>query len=404
MSRRRAPGRGVTAPLGYTAAAVSAGLKRSGKPDLALVVSEAPAAAGAIFTRNQCAAAPVVLSRIHLAAARAHRAVLLNSGGANACTGAAGIRDALSLCRGAAAALRCRPQQVLIASTGVIGVRLPVARMLPVLPRLAAARSPRGGPAATAAIMTTDTAPKSAETSLTLGGTRVHIGGMTKGSGMIHPRLATMLAVITTDAKLPKATLTPLLRAACAGTFNAISVDGQTSTNDCVFLLANGEAGPRAGLASASARRDFLAALTEVTDELARAIVRDGEGASKFITVEVTGAASAAEAERAARAVGDSLLVKTAVYGQDANWGRIVSAVGATDVRLALGRIRLDVNGVPLVRRGRDAGTSWAQGNRALAGREVSIAVDLGVGRARARYRTCDLTPRYVDINAGYRS
>lgn len=394
---------GVTAPKGFRASATAAGLKKSGREDLALVVSDAPARAGAIFTRNQFAAAPVLVSRAHLTAAREHRAVLLNSGGANACTGASGRKDAENLCRGAAAALGCRPAEILIASTGVIGQRLPVDNMLAALPSAAAGLSDQGGPAAAAAIMTTDTVPKTAETYFTLGGVRVGIGGMTKGSGMIHPNMATMLAVITTDAAVPKAQIAGLLRSACAGTFNAIDVDGETSTNDCVFLLANGAAGPRTVPAGAG-KGKFLAALTEVTDALARAIVLDGEGATKFIEVIVTGAATDGQALIAARAVGDSQLVKTAVHGQDANWGRILSAIGATSVRVRPERARVDINGVPLAHRGVDAGTPREEGNRALAPREIVIRVDLGAGTGRARYRTCDLTAKYVEINAGYRS
>lgn len=396
--------RGVTAPKGYRACGISAGIKKSGREDLALVVSDVPAQAAAVFTRNQFAAAPVLVSRAHLAAARFHRVVLLNSGGANACTGEPGRRDAVALCRQAAQVLAVKPEAVLIASTGVIGQRLPVDRMLEALPLAAGQLSPEGGPAAAAAIMTTDTVPKLAEVSLTLGGARVRVGGMTKGSGMIHPNMATMLAVITTDAAAPKAALAGLLRGACAGTFNAIDVDGETSTNDCVFLLANGAAGPRAGLGTAAARGKFLAALTEVADELARAIVLDGEGATKFIEILVSGAASDAQAMLAARAVGDSQLVKTAVHGQDANWGRILSAIGATPVRLRADRVKVDINGVPLVRRGLDAGTPVELGNQTLTPREVVIRVDLGAGRGRARYRAADLTSRYVEINAGYRN
>jgi len=221
---------------------------------------------------------------------------------------------------------------------------------------------------------------------------------------MIHPNMATMLAVITTDLGLHAAEIKPLLREACRGTFNAISVDGETSTNDCVFLLGNGQAGPRAQLGSAASRKAFLAALTELTDELARSIVADGEGASKFMDIRVTGAASDAQAMVAARAVGDSQLVKTAVHGQDANWGRILSAIGATPVIIKPERVRLDINGVSLVRRGVDAGTPWAKGNKALAGRDIIIKVDLGLGTGQARYRACDLTAQYVAINAGYRN
>ncbi|NTV52696.1 MAG: bifunctional glutamate N-acetyltransferase/amino-acid acetyltransferase ArgJ [Candidatus Firestonebacteria bacterium] len=395
---------GVTFPRGFKAAAVSAGLKKSGKPDLTLVVSDVPAAAGALFTTNQFPAAPVLVSQRHLRQAKHHRGVLLNAGGANACTGEAGINDARNLCAHTAALLGCSPAEILIASTGVIGARLPVPKMLSALPGVVKKLRTDQGLAAAQAIMTTDTQPKSVSTSVRVAGTTVKLGGMTKGSGMIHPNMATMLAVITTDLGLHAAEIKPLLREACRGTFNAISVDGETSTNDCVFLLANGQAGSRAHLDSAAARKAFLGALTEVADELARSIVEDGEGAGKFMDIRISGAASDAQAMVAARAVGDSQLVKTAVHGQDANWGRILSAMGATAVIIKPERVRVDINGVPLVRRGVDAGTPVAQGNRALAGRNIIIKVDLGLGSGAARYRTCDLTAKYVAINAGYRN
>lgn len=404
MSPAKSARLGVTAPRGFRAAAVSAGLKKSGREDMALVVSDTPAAAAAVFTRNQMAAAPVEISRRHLKISPDHCAVLLNAGGANACTGRPGLQDAAALCQGAAQELGCRPEQVLIASTGIIGIRLPVNRMLSALPQAAAALSRSQGPAAARAIMTTDTVPKMAEASLTLHGARVRVGGMAKGSGMIHPNLATMLVVITTDAQLARHEMPGLLQAACAGTFHAISVDGETSTNDCVFLLANGAAGVKSRPATAAARSQFLAALTEVTDALAAAIVRDGEGATKFIDIRVSGAATDSQAMLAARAVGDSQLVKTAIYGHDANWGRILSAMGATPIRLKAERIRVDINRVPLVRKGLDAGTPWARANAALKPKDILITIDLGLGSGRARYRTCDLTPRYVDINAGYRN
>jgi glutamate N-acetyltransferase/amino-acid N-acetyltransferase len=395
---------GVAHPKGFKAAAVSAGLKKSGKADMALVVSSVPAAAGAIFTTNQFPAAPVTVSQRHLRQGKQHRGVLLNAGGANACTGEAGITDARTLCAHTANLVGCSPAEILIASTGVIGQRLPVNKMLSALPKLVKNLQPGQGLAAAQAIMTTDTQPKSVHASVRLGGAGVKIGGMTKGSGMIHPNMATMLAVLTTDAELSPAEIRPLLREACRGTFNAISVDGETSTNDCVFLLANGQAGSRAHLGSAAARRAFVEALTDVADELARSIVVDGEGASKFMDIRISGAASDAQAMVAARAVGDSQLVKTAVHGQDANWGRILSAMGATPVIIKPERVRVDINGVPLVRRGVDAGTPQAQGNRALASRNIIIKVDLGLGTGQARYRTCDLTAKYVAINAGYRN
>jgi glutamate N-acetyltransferase/amino-acid N-acetyltransferase len=395
---------GVAFPQGFRASAVAAGLKKSGKADLALVVSDVPAAAAAMFTTNQFPAAPVLVSQAHLRASRHHRAVLLNAGGANACTGEPGLQDAKSLCAQTASLLGCSPAEILIASTGVIGQRLPLPKMLAALPRATKDLSPDKGLAAAQAIMTTDTKPKSVDTSVRIQGTTVKIGGMTKGSGMIHPNMATMLAVITTDMPLLKVEMKTLLREACRGTFNAISVDGETSTNDCVFMLANGQAGTKAALTTAGAKATFVRALTDVADALARSIVEDGEGASKYINICVTGAASDIQAMTAARAVGDSQLVKTAIHGQDANWGRILSAMGATRVRIKPERVRVDINRVPLVRKGVDAGTPWDKGNKALAPKIINIEIDLGLGTGRAQYRTCDLTAHYVAINAGYRN
>ncbi len=371
---------------------------------MALLVSEGPAHAVGIFTSNRLPAAPVQVSREHLRTSSVHRAVLLNAGSANACTGQAGLKDASRLCAGVAESIGCKSREVLLASTGVIGTRLPVNRMLGALPQAVGRLSRKNGLEAARSIMTTDTVPKQAETSVVIEGTRVRIGGMAKGSGMLHPRMATMLAVITTDMRIGRKDLHAGLKTAGAGSFNAISIDGQTSTNDTVFLLANGAAGLRTGQPGLSACRDFLEALTEVMDTLAQSIVYDGEGAGKFIEIQVQGGRSEPEAMIAARAIGDSLLVKTAMHGEDANWGRILQSLGAADIKLAPNKIKVKINRVPLVSRGVDAGTPWIQANRALRSRQITITVDLGVGRGRARYRTCDLSSKYVEINAAYRS
>jgi len=396
--------RGVLAAKGFRAATASVGIKKAGRKDMALVVSDRPAKTAGLFTVNQFAAAPVALSKQHLKASATHRAILFNSGSANACTGAAGFKDARELCAGAAKALGCKTSQVLIASTGVIGTRLPVAKMLDAVPGMADSLTDETGLEAARAIMTTDTMPKQFETSFTLNRVLVHVGGMAKGSGMIHPNMATLLAAVTTDVELGRPELAASLKLAGRGTFNAISVDGETSTNDTLFLMANGAAGPKTRLATPANRKLFQEALTEVLDALARSIVRDGEGASKFIEIVVLGARNEAEAMIAARAVGDSQLVKTAVAGEDANWGRVLTAIAATRVRVNTEKVKVDFNQVAMVRNGVDAGTPWAQANKALAGKDVRIAVDLAAGKASARYRTCDLTAKYVEINAGYRS
>jgi len=395
---------GVVAAKGFKVSAVSAGLKKPGENDMALLVSECPAHAAGIFTTNRLPAAPVQVSREHLHSSPVHRAVLLNAGSANACTGPAGRKDASRLCAGVAESIGGQAREVLAASTGVIGTRLPVDRMLGALPQAVSRLSRKNGLEAARSIMTTDTIPKQAETSVMIQGTRVRIGGMAKGSGMIHPNMATMLAVITTDMRIGRRDLHACLKTACAGSFNAISIDGQTSTNDTVFLLANGAAGLSTGLLGLSAGRTFLEALTEVMDALARSLIYDGEGAGKFIEILVKGGCSDSEAMVAARAIGDSLLVKTAIHGEDANWGRILQALGAAEIKQAPNKIKVNINQVPLVSRGVDAGIPWAQANRALRSRQINITVELGMGRGRARYRTCDLTAKYVAINAAYRS
>ncbi len=396
--------KGILAPRGYTAAAGAVGIRKSGKKDLMLLKSDLPATAAALFTVNQFTAAPVELSRAYLRQAKTHVGVMMNSGSANACTGKAGYRDAVALTKAAASALGCTAQQVLMASTGVIGQRLPVNKMVEALPALSRGLQSTKGLEAAQAIMTTDRVPKMAEAGFNLNGQKITIGGMAKGSGMIHPNMATMLCLLTTDAAIPKAALTRLLKKAGQSTFNAISVDGECSTNDTVFLLANGAAGAKAKLTTAKEQLLFLEALTAVMDKLAEDIVRDGEGATKFMEIIVKGAANDNEAMTAARAIGDSQLVKTAVYGEDANWGRILQSLGATPVRLNPNKVTVKINGLQLVKNGLDSGVSVTQGNQTLKKKRVAIEVNLYSGPGQARYRTCDLSKAYIDINAGYRS
>ncbi len=396
--------KGVLAPRGFVAATAAVGIRKSGKKDLMLLCSERPAHAAGLFTVNQFAAAPVVLSRAHLSHARQHVGVLMNSGSANACTGKQGFQDALELTRATAAVLGCTPEQILIASTGVIGQRLPVSKVAEALPGLRKNLQSTKGLEAAQAIMTTDLVPKMAETTLRLNGEKVTIGGIAKGSGMIHPNMATMLCLLTTDAAIPKAVLTRLLKLASRSTFNAISVDGECSTNDTVFLLANGAAGPRAKVTGAKEQQLYLEGLTQVMDKLAQDIVLDGEGATKLMDITVRGAKTEDQAMTAARAIGDSQLVKTAVYGEDANWGRILQSLGATTISLNPQKVSVKINGLLLVQRGLDSGVSIARGNQVLKKKKIVIEVDLHLGSGQARYRTCDLSKAYIDINAGYRS
>ncbi len=397
---------GVAAPLGFEASGVHAGIKQK-RPDLALLYSRAVCSAAAVFTTNRVQAAPVLLTREHLAKSGGRaRAVVVNSGNANACTGSRGLADAREMASQTAAALGVAPEEVLVASTGVIGVPLPMEVVVPGIRRAAAQLSREGGAAAARAILTTDTRPKEAALALTLtDGRVVRVGGMAKGSGMIHPNMATMLAFITTDAPVAPHDLAGLLRAAVDDSFNMITVDGDTSTNDMALLLANGQAG---GPALAPGTRDFLAlqaGVGAVATYLAREIARDGEGARRLIEVQVQGAQDNAQARQAARAIARSNLVKTAVAGADANWGRIVAAAGYSGACLDPERLSVWLGDVQVVRDGIAADYDESDAAGALCEPEVTIRVDLGTGgTGRATAWTCDMTEEYVRINASYRT
>ena len=405
---RPLPDGSATSPQGFSAAAVAAGIKQSGRPDLVLLVSDRECAAAGVFTRNRVAAAPVLLDRETLAAGRAAlRGVIINAGNANACTGEPGLADAREMQRLAAAAAGAQPGQFLVMSTGVIGVPLPMERVRAGVDAAAPRLSAAGGAAAAEAIMTTDTHPKRAALELALAGGRVRLGGMAKGAGMIHPDMATLLAVLTTDAAVPPDDLDSLLREAVAVSFNAISVDGDTSTNDTVLLLANGASG--VALAGAADRALFAAALTELCLQLAQMIVRDGEGATRFVTLVVSGAATAADARRAADAIATSPLVKTAFAGGDPNWGRILAAAGRSGAEVDPQRLGLWV-GAPgaepqqLVRQGTPAPFREADAAAVFALPEFTVRVDLGLGEGTATLWTTDLSHDYVTINADYRT
>jgi glutamate N-acetyltransferase/amino-acid N-acetyltransferase len=393
---------GVTTPKGFRAAGVSAGIKARGGLDLALVVSDAPAAAAAVFTTSRAQAAPVVVSKTHLARSRGlARAIVVNSGCANACTGDSGLQVARDMAAETARLVGCPDEQVLVASTGVIGVTLDIARIRASLPAAAAALSPDQGAAAARAIMTTDPFPKEAAVRLSLGGREVTIGGMAKGSGMIEPMMATMLAFVTTDAAVPPALLDRALRAAVDDTFNAITVDGECSTNDCVVVLANGGSG--ATVDEAGYPR-FVDGLKAVCLSLALGIVRGGEGATKLVTVTVTGAASPAEARKAAKAIANSPLVKTAIHGGDPNWGRLIAVAGRAGVAFELSRAAVRIGPVTLFENGRPHDERAPEAARWLTAPDVGVTVDLGSGDASSTVWTCDLSAEYVRINAEYRT
>jgi len=391
---------GVTAARGFAASGISGGIKRSRRPDLALVVSDRLATASAVFTANRLQAAPVIISRQRVRHGRA-RAVLLNSGCANCLTGVAGLRDARRLGRAAAAAVGVAEREVLLASTGLIGTRLPVSRIERSLPRLAAGLSRASHEEAAWAILTTDRRPKEAAVTLSIGGRPVRVGGMAKGAGMIAPSMATMLAVITTDAAAPAAVLRRLLREAVDASFNCISVDGDMSTNDTVLLLANGAAGVslRAG---SRATRQVAVALRVVAERLARMIVEDGEGAKRVLEVIVRGARTAREARACAQKVIGSPLVKTMVAGADPNVGRVAAAVGASGAQMRPGALEITLQGQRVVARGRVVPDAQERVRQRMRRPQVQAVIHLHAGRASARMWTCDLTTEYVRINAGY--
>jgi glutamate N-acetyltransferase/amino-acid N-acetyltransferase len=386
----------VTAPLGFRAAGVAAGLKESGQPDVAVVLNDGPSrAAAAVFTRNRVQAAPVTWTRQVVSGGRV-RAVVLNSGGANACTGAPGFQDTHATAEHLATAIDDSAGEIAVCSTGLIGERLPMDKLLPGVDAAVAAVSRAGGMFAADAIRTTDTVVKIAFRNgiPSASSTGVYtVGGMAKGAGMIAPALATMLCVLTTDADLPPAELDAALRSAVGQTFDRLDTDGCMSTNDTVLLLASGATGVHPDIG------EFTVTLTEVCADLARQLQLDAEGAQKMIAIEVIGAASEADAVTVGRAVARSNLVKCAIGGEDPNWGRILSAVGTTDAVFEPDRLNVAVNGVWVCRHGA-AGDERAKAD--LTPKDVTITVDLSAGPQSAVILTTDLTAAYVHENSAY--
>jgi glutamate N-acetyltransferase/amino-acid N-acetyltransferase len=396
---------GVATARGFRAAGISAGIKATGKPDLALIVSDTPATAAAVFTLNKVQAAPVLVSKEHLAASHGIvRAIVVNSGCANACTGDAGMADARAMAAETARLVGCPPEQVLVASTGVIGVNLPMDKLRSGIPQAFAALASSQGPQAAQAIMTTDPFPKESCATITVAGKTVTIGGMAKGSGMIGPNMApsaTMLGFLTTDAAVAEAVLRRALVEVVDQTFNAITVDGDTSTNDVVMLLANGASGVTIGDADYA---PFVQALRAVCLELAQGIVRGGEGATKLVTVTVSGGATSREARTAAMAIANSLLVKTAIHGGDPNWGRLIAVAGRAGVAFDQQRAKVTIGSIVLFENGRPYDDRAPQAAQYLKAAEVAVGVDLGAGSAASTVWTCDLSAEYVKINAEYRT
>ena len=384
---------------GFSAAGVHAGIKASA-PDLALIVSDVPASVAAVFTKSTVVGAPVEVSRERVKSGRA-RGVVVNSGVSNVAMGARGIRDAKQMAKLAAKAVGCEEEEMLVASTGVIGEPLPMNVLKTGIPRVAAALAIDGWNDAAEAIRTTDTHAKVASTKLRLGGKLITLQGIAKGSGMIEPNMATMLSYLATDAKIAPAILRGMLSRVANQTYNCLSIDGEGSTSDTVILFANGAAG--GGALHGDDAHKFEVALLAVCEDLVRQLARDGEGATKLLIVEVEGAKNVAEADRAARRIGNSLLVKTAVFGGDPNWGRIMQTIGHGQIAWHPENTRVRVGGVVVFSKGRSAGpAARKRAEKAHEAEEIKIKVDLGLGKHSARLFTCDLTYDYVKINAEY--
>lgn len=399
---------GVTAAAGFVAGGLHAGLKKCPeKKDLAIIHSLAPAVVGAVFTQNKFAAAPVNWCRQVVAGGRA-QAVVVNSGNANACTGAEGAANAAEMAAVCGKALQAPPEQVLVCSTGVIGVQLPMPLLREGIATCAAQLSTQGGQAAAEAIMTTDLYCKETAVSYQYQGKTVTVGGIAKGSGMIHPNMATMLCFITTDLQIEAAALQQAVKEAADASFNMVTVDGDTSTNDSMLVLANGQAGNETVQAGGAGYAEFVQALTLVAARLARLMAYDGEGATKLLECQVCGAPSLQDARLAAKAVVGSSLVKAAFYGEDANWGRIACAAGYSGAQFDTAKVNLRLQSaageIELMRAGSGLVFDEEAAKQVLQEREIFIKLDLGSGEYQATSWGCDLSHEYVNINADYRS
>ncbi len=404
MTAMKTNASGVTAPQGFEASGIHCGIKKPGILDLALVVSTVTGPIAGVFTKNRVAAAPVILDRRHLRQRRG-RAIIVNSGNANACTGAKGLQAATAMATAVAKSLAIPVNQVFVGSTGVIGRVLPIDRVQAGIPTLIGKLSRTGGRQAAQAILTTDLRPKTVVLQAKIGGRVVTIGGMAKGSGMIHPNMATMLGYLTTDAAIAPAALQRALKSAVDQSFNCITVDGDTSTNDTVLCLANGLAKNATIQSGTKHYRQFEQLLTEASQTLALAICRDGEGVTKVVKIAVGGAKTIAAAKRVASTIATSNLVKTALFGEDANWGRVMGALGRSGVLINPDRVTVRFDKVVMVKQGMGTGLAAERKiAQVFKQKEFTISVDLGQGQATAHMWTTDLSYDYVRINASYRS
>lgn len=387
---------------GFKAAGIVSGIKASGAKDLTLVVSDAPAITAGVFTKNRVQSPSVIYNKRRLAKVEKFKAVIVNSGNANACTGPQGMEDCKIICGRVAKELDIKVSQTLIASTGIIGIPLPTPKITKAIPKLVSSLSDKGWAQAAQGIMTTDLASKMAEVRYKEGKREIVLAGIAKGSGMIHPNMATMLGFVFTNANIDKKILKKALQLATDASFNSITVDGECSTNDCVLVLANGLAGNSKIDGKGSSYNNFLAALTDLCQTLAQKIVRDGEGATKFVTIAVNGSRSLKEARKAGMRIANSNLVKTALFGEDPNWGRIVCAVGDSGVSLNPEKVSVAIEGQTLAREGVPVQFSKKKVDSLMKKKEIQIEVDLGVGTESAKVWTCDFSYDYVKINAEY--
>lgn len=392
----------ITAPKGFKASGIKAGIKKSGREDLAIVYSTVPASAAAVFTTNVMAAAPVAVSRRNVKNGKIS-AIVINSGCANACTGEQGLADAEAMVQKTASLLGVADSEVLVASTGIIGVNLPMNKVEKGIEQAVKALSEEGHNAARHAIMTTDTFPKSAAIDFKFGDAKVTMAGMAKGSGMIHPNMATMLGFITTDCAIVPELLQRALTDAVNVSFNMVTVDGDTSTNDMVAVLANGLAGNTLiDSVDMPEYINFSIALKEMCICLAKMVARDGEGATKFLEVNVKGAANFEDAKKTAMAIAKSPLVKTAFFGQDPNWGRIICAVGYSEAQVVPEKTTLFIGDVKVVEGGLPVGYNEQALRSVMTAHDIVVTVDLGLGNKEATVWTCDLSYEYVKINGEY--
>lgn len=398
-------GGSVTSPVGFKASGITAGLKRSGKPDMALIYSKSPANFSGAFTSCTFAAAPVLVCRERVVSQDKIQAVIINSGNANACTGLPGLKNAESMCNTTGLLLGIAPHSVMVSSTGRIGVQMPMDIINAGITKAVSALEDNGGTLAADAIMTTDTCPKSMAVQIKLGDKSVSIGAMTKGAGMINPNMkvphATMLCYITTDAAIDNYLLSDFIKRGVDESFNRITIDGDMSTNDTTIIMANGESGLKINAGSSEAE-SFYFALKFIMISLAKMMVMDGEGATKMVNVVVNNAISRHDAELAANAVANSLLCKTAWFGCDPNWGRIIAAIGYSTAKFSPERVTIDYNDKPVVRDGQDAGTPEKVLAELMKAREFTITINLNAGHFNYNVWTCDISYDYVKINAEY--